>query len=224
MPPLPVFLDPHGEIEKSQNTLPHWEQDGRTYFVTFRLADSIPRTKLDEWEQQRAAWLRAHPQPWSPEVEREYVRRFANQIERWLDEGHGACVLRDEAARGIVAVALMHFEPTRHRQLAWVVMPNHVHALFSVGEGHGLAKILQSWKGFTAREINRVSGGIGPLWQRDYFDRMIRNDEHFWNVARYIRNNPVKSHLVAHEYTLYESEYVREALGEAAFQPPRKQT
>ena len=92
---LPVFLDPYAEIKMSLNRLPHWQQDGRTYFVTFRLDDSIPRERMELFQEERDAWLRFHPQPWSHEIEREYVRRFANTLERWLDESLGSCTLRD---------------------------------------------------------------------------------------------------------------------------------
>lgn len=231
-PPLPVavptFLDPYLEITTSLNRLPHWQQDGRTYFVTFRLGDSIPHERMDQWQEEREAWLRFHPQPWSPDVEREYVRRFANTVERWLDESLGSCLLRDGEPQRLVAGALAYFEGVRHRHHSWVIMPNHVHALFSMCEGHLLEELLQSWKGFTSREINRLVGRSGPLWQKSYFDRLIRNEEHFWNAARYIRRNPEKSRLEPGEYALFETACVREGLneqleerlGEAAFQPP----
>ena len=225
-PPVssPVFLNPYEEIAVSRNRLPHWQQDGRTFFVTFRLGDSIPKVRLDEWREDRETWLRFHPEPWAPEVEREYIRRFANRLEQWLDELHGSCVLRGGAPQRVLASALAHFEGERHRHHSWVVMPNHVHALFALVEGCTLESLLQSWKGFSAREINRATGSSGPLWQRDYFDRMIRNEEHFWNVARYIRNNPGKARLSPGDYVLFESDLIREVLGprlgEAAFQPP----
>jgi REP element-mobilizing transposase RayT len=205
----PQFLDPHAEVALSQNRLPHWQQDNCTYFVTFRLADSVPQPLLDQWAGEREAWLRWHPQPWPPEVEREYLERFARLVEQWLDELHGSCLLRAGDPQRIVAAALQHFEGQRHQQHAWVVMPNHVHTLVSLRNGATLDKLLQSWKGFTAHEINRLNGQHGAFWQKDYFDRLIRNADHFWNCVRYIRHNPVKAHLKPGEYVLYESDYVK---------------
>jgi REP element-mobilizing transposase RayT len=75
---------------------------------------------------------------------------------------------------------------------AWVVMPNHLHALFSLAADSLLEKQISSWKRFSAKEIHRRTDGAGPLWQEDYFDRMIRDGEHFGNVARYIARNPAK--------------------------------
>ncbi len=205
----------------SRNRLPHWQQDGVTYFVTFRLADSIPALRLSQWSNERAAWLRLHPKPWAAEVENEYFRRFAHTVERWLDESNGECVLRQPRPRRIMATALAHFEAKRHRHHCWAIMPNHMHTLFSLLGEYTLEDLLQSWKGFTSREVNRLLTRDGALWQKDYFDRLIRNEAHFWSCARYIQRNPEKARLEAGDYILFESDDVRDILdGEAAFQRP----
>ena len=74
-------------------------------------------------------------------------------------------------------------------------MPNHVHVLVEVGKVP-LARLLHSWKAFTALQINRLLGLSGRLWQVEYFDRYIRDVEHFRKALRYIENNPVKAGLV----------------------------
>ena len=107
------FFDPRADIEKYTSVLPHWEQPGASYFVTFRLADSLPKEKLEEWKYERDAWIEAHPKPWSEEVEKDFHERFSSTIEHWLDAGHGSCVLRDPSAARIVGDALNHFEGQR---------------------------------------------------------------------------------------------------------------
>ena len=97
------FFDPRREMEFSVNRLPHWQQAGGVYFVSFRLGDAVPRALLDPWLGERAVWSGQHPTPWSEDVEREYHSRFTAEIERWLDAGHGACVLRKPASAEIVA-------------------------------------------------------------------------------------------------------------------------
>ncbi|MGH8100654.1 MAG: transposase [Chthoniobacterales bacterium] len=136
------------------------------------------------------------------------MRRFPQQIERWLDALEGSCVMRQEKARRIVAKALSHFDGVRHQHHSWIVMPNHVHALVSICDGWSFENVVQSWKGFSAREINRSNEKGGTLWQKDYFDRIIRNERHFWRCARYIRQNPLN--LPESDYSLWESEVVRE--------------
>ena len=226
-------LDKEAEIHKTRRNLPHWEQTGCTYFITWRLADSLPAVKLQEWKAARARWLAAHPEPWTPEVRAQYHREITARIERWLDAGHGACVLRRPDARGIVARALHHFDGQRYVLDGCVIMPNHVHvlvtpqcdtgfpacdpsdpqpgkagALSQAGKpvSHSLSAILQSWKGYSAREINRLLGQRGQLWMDENFDHAVRSSEQFAHFQRYLRENPVKARLRADEFYLWQRE------------------
>ena len=206
------FFNPYAEIRHTQNRFPHWQQYGATYFVTFRLADSIPALVLGQWQDEREAWLRAHPKPWSLDAEIEYHRRFSAALERWLDEGHGSCVFRRHDCATIVAETLRHFEGDRAVMISFAVMPNHVHALFVQNSEWPLEKLIRSWKGFTARQINKLLGRTGSFWQRDYFDRLVRDEKHFFNCVRYIRRNPQKANLGSKEFILWESPIVRDIL------------
>jgi REP-associated tyrosine transposase len=153
-------------------------------------------------ESERATWLRFHPQPWTVETEREYHDRFSGALERWLDAGHGSCVLKRHDCAAVVAEALRHSDGERIAQIAWVVMPNHVHAAFVLNSVWLFSRSILSWKGFTARHINSLIGRTGSVWQRDYFDRLIRNAKHLANCIRYIRRNPQKARLQAGEFVL----------------------
>jgi putative transposase len=164
----------------SRGYLPHLDQPGLVQFVTFHLGDSLPAAAL--------RWICAE----TPDDDAERYRR----IERYLDAGHGACWLRRPEIATLVQNALLHFDGTRYRLLAWVVMPNHVHALIETVSGFPLPGVLQSWKGFTAREANAQLGRTGAFWHRDYYDRYIRDDAHLAAVVRYIEQNPVKARLV----------------------------
>jgi REP element-mobilizing transposase RayT len=203
------FFNPYADIRFTANRLPHWQQEGAVYFVTFRLADAVPHRLRTQWESERDAWSRVHPQPWSAEVEREYHERFSGAIERWLDAGHGSCILRRRNCAEVMAEALRYFDGQRLAIISAIVMPNHVHVLFVQHANWPLEKLLRSWKSFTSRKINSLLGRDGTLWQRDYFDRLVRDRKHFANRVRYIRRNPAKVHLQKGEYTLYESELAR---------------
>jgi len=200
------FFNPYAEIRFTANRLPHWQQEGAVYFVTFRLADAVPHNLRTRWESEREAWLRAHPQPWSAEVEREYHELFSSAIERWLDAGYGSCILRRQDCARIVAEALRHFDGERLALISSVVMPNHVHALFVQNADWPLEKLLRSWKSFSSRKINSLLRRDGSLWQQDYFDRLVRDEKHFTNCVRYIRMNPAKARLHGGEFILYDSE------------------
>ena len=89
-------------------------------------------------------------------------------------------------------------------------MPNHVHVIFVQAADYPLEKLIASWKRFTAGRVNGLLGRSGSLWQRDYFDRLVRDGRHFANCVRYIRRNPQKARLTQGEYILYESQLARE--------------
>jgi type I restriction enzyme R subunit len=201
-PPSVAFLDPNAPIDRHEHRLPHWQQGDVFYFVTWRLADSLPAEKIKEWQAERDAWLSRHPGPWDEKTEEEYHERFSRQIDQWLDQGHGSCLLRDREYSTLVADAIRHFIGERYNIASFVVMPNHVHVLFRLRVPHRLEEVVKSWKGFTAREINRRIGKTGPLWQEDYWDRLIRNPRHFAKCAEYIRENPVKAKLRQGEFVM----------------------
>lgn len=136
--------------------------------------------------------MRVYTKPWSVDVEREYHERFSGAIERWLDAGHRSCVLRRHDCGEIVAEALRYFDGERLAIISAVVMPNHVHALFVQNANWPLEKLLRSWKSFSSRKINSLLGRDGSLWQRHYFDRLVRDEKHFANCVRYIHRNPAK--------------------------------
>ncbi len=208
------FFDEHAPIQKHGFKLPHWQQPGACYFVTFRLADSIPQDKLERWKEEREAWIIQHPKPWDTETEAEYHRRFSGQIEKWLDQSYGECVLRDPEIAGEVEKVLMFHDLGRYVQHSWVVMPNHVHAMFSLHPDEEIDSVLKSWKGVSARRVNaRLDRAGTKLWQTNYFDRLIRDGSHFRNVACYIRRNPERARLRAGEYRLYESRLVKALVG-----------
>lgn len=200
------FFNPYAAVLHTECRLPHWQQDGAVYFVTFRLADSIPGSLRDQWENERDAWQHLHPEPRDAATELEYHRRFSAAFDGLLDAGYGSCLLRRHDAAKIVAETLHHFEGNRVAMISFVVMPNHVHTVFVQNPQWPLEKVILSWKGFTARQINKLVGRSGHFWQRDYFDRLVRDQTHFANCIRYIRRNPEKAGLNPGEFILWESE------------------
>ena len=206
------FFNEFAEIHKTCGNLPHWQQDKATYFLTFRLADSIPASLLDAWRRERSLWQDEHSKPWSPETEAEYHKLFSARIDCHLDQGLGSCLLGDSANAAHVADAFQHFNDTRYLLHAWVIMPNHVHLLLSMREAIDLGKTVGSWKRFTSAKTNRQNHSSGPVWQKDYFDRLIRDWDHFINVARYIRRNPVKAKLREGSFRHYEIPWVQRFL------------
>ena len=126
-----------------------------------------------------------------------------------IDAGYGSCILRQPNCADIVTQTLRYFDGQRLVMISSVVMPNHAHALFVQNAEWPLEKVLRSWKSFTSRKINSLLHREGSLWQRDYFDRLVRDERDFANCVRYIRRNPAKARLHDGEYSLYETELAR---------------
>ena len=208
-----TFFDPWEHVDIHGSKLPHWQQPGATYFVTFRLADSLPKSLLDQWKNDRENWLQIHPRPWNEQSEAEYHQLFSTKIDEWLDHGHGECLLQFSRNRRALAEVLRNYDENRYLLHSWIIMPNHVHVLFSLAEKVRLEATLKSWKGISAREINRLrSAAGGKLWMKGYFDRIIRDADHFRKVIRYIRKNPDKANLKQGSFTRYETTSVTKLL------------
>jgi REP element-mobilizing transposase RayT len=184
--------DSRETVEQLSGNLPHWRQEGVTYFVTFRAVDSLPQEKLAQWLSERAVWLRNNPEPHSDAECREYNGRFPIRLQTWLDEGDGECVLRESRLRLIVEDAVRHFDRERYFLGEFVVMPNHVHAIVTPSGKHALSAIVGSWKGFTARKINSELKQSGPFWQKESFDHIVRSVASLHKFEEYIRDNPGK--------------------------------
>ena len=218
-PPELHFYSPWVQSRRARNRLPHLTQPEATYFLTFRLADALPMMIQNLRHAQFEAWLKWHPKPWSEEVEQEYHRLYSKEIEECLDKGYGRCCLRSAELSAVVSATLLHEETKTVEQHFFVIMPNHVHVLFSLSGTVELSTLVKTWKGTSARHINQLTGATGALWQKDYFDRMIRDDEHFWRCVCYIRSNPARANLKPGEFVHFEAEWIRETLGEPGSSP-----
>lgn len=188
----------------SRGYLPHFDAKSVIQHVTVHLADSLPRSAIDKIDRALVD---------VPDDDRKTQRR--KRLHEWIDAGHGACVLRHPAIADMVQDTFLHFKNVRYRLHAWVVMPNHIHVLFEPIDDWPLAKIVASWKKFTARRIRDWLAGNGgvlgeanreigvprrraaPVWHREYWDRYIRNERHYMQAIDYIHQNPVTANLAA---------------------------
>ena len=189
----------------SRGYLPHLDAEALIQHVTVHLADSLPKTAIERIE---------HSLDGMSEDRRKIERR--KRLHEWIDAGHGSCMLRHPDIAAMVQNTFLHFDHARYHLHAWVVMPNHFHVLFQPINDWSLAKIVASWKKFTARGIgdylrsaNQEIGAPGndnppiaieratPVWHREYWDRYIRNERHYEQTVSYIHNNPVVAGLIA---------------------------
>jgi len=191
----------------SRGYLPHFDTSHVIQHITYRLADSLPQSALDQMQAELKEKVRDNDAPQT---------QLRRRIEVYLDAGYGSCVLREPDVAACVVDTWLRFDGERYRLLEWVVMPNHCHVMIEPLEGFSLGKIVLSWKNYTARWINENMSRTGvrrsqeernaqecrtgvrrsQVWHRDYWDRFIRDERHLVAARDYIVMNPVKAGLV----------------------------
>ncbi|MFO7820583.1 MAG: transposase [Lentisphaeria bacterium] len=211
MTKLPEFtgLQPYRPIQCYRRNLPHWRQDGATYFVTFRLSDSIPKHKIEEWQIQRNNWYVRHglthdltTAEWAT-IYKEIPLKERGDFESWtaqqrmveLDLCHGSCLLNKPETTQSVQKSLQFFDGERYRCGDFAIMPNHIHWIVMPLPGHQLEQIMQDIKSFTGHQINKLHNRRGKVWQQESYDRLIRNSKELYRTRRYIYKNPPKAGL-----------------------------
>ena len=167
----------------SRSYIPHLDAANILQFITIRLADSLPQNQL------RSLEIELKESPSTVTIKRR------QQIEAWLDAGYGAPLLANPKVACVVASALLEFHKVRYTLHAWVIMPNHIHILIETRPEWPLYRVIGSFKRYTARVANQLLSRTGAFWARDYFDRYIREAEHYTATVCYIENNPVKAGL-----------------------------
>lgn len=160
--------------------LPHIDIEGATQFITYRLHDSLPPKVRNKLRYRH------------PDADSDRRRRSAAAA---LDRGYGCCWLERPEVADIIVENLDHHDGTRYRLQEWVVMPNHVHVLYTK-QAAPLGKIVGGWKSYTSKKILDLAGVTGEnrrCWLRGYWDELVESARHFHNVRCYIWLNPVKA-------------------------------
>ncbi|MGH7490794.1 MAG: transposase [bacterium] len=183
----------------SRGYLPHLKAEGATYWVTFRLADSLPQHVLRKIEEERKEFtrqLRKSSKIDPQELARKWKRLYSRRIQEYLDAGFGECWLRRDDIGGLVVTAIQYFDGSRYDLHPWVVMPNHAHVALTPLHNWTLSSFLHSWRSYTGVKANRILGREGkPFWQREAYDHLVRNQEEFYRICEYTITNPVTAGL-----------------------------
>lgn len=211
-----------------RRNLPHLHPPGATFFVTFRLFGSIPKSVLNNWKSDRQMLERERDlsrrklEDSSDKAEKDLQTRLLELNRRWFvrfeDILHkaetGSVWLKDPRIAKIVSDSLHELDRKKYDLHTFSIMSNHVHVQLtpfldasSIVRKDGskapfesslptLSAIMQSLKGYTAREANKLLGRQGRFWQPESYDHKVRNQQEFARIERYILNNPVKAGLV----------------------------
>jgi REP element-mobilizing transposase RayT len=168
----------------SRGYLPHFDGLAIPQFITLRLFDSVPDAVLRSWMRELDVLNSKKDQI-----------ILQKRIEKYIDQGYGEAFMKIHRVAEMVQKDLLYYDGQSYRLSSWVVMPNHIHFLVTRFDAIELADIMQSFKSLTSHKANRTLRRKGQFWMEDYFDRYIRNAEHFMEAVRYIENNPVKARL-----------------------------
>ncbi|MCB0553358.1 MAG: hypothetical protein KDD02_07385 [Phaeodactylibacter sp.] len=211
-----------------RQSLPHIQPLGASFFVTFRLKDSIPRAKLFQLRQdyeESVARIRAEGSPFQKElIEGERVRLFT-EYDNLLDAiQSGPHYLKQPEVAQLVKEEIHRFDGALYRLICYCIMSNHVHILidtsiqipeclsfddFEYMDFEPLQNIMKRIKGPTAIYANRILNRSGKFWQRESYDRYVRNEKEFWNIVAYILENPVKAKLTD-DWRKFPHSYLKE--------------
>ena len=177
-----------------RSRLPHWEVDDGQYFITVRLAGSLPGDVAQQLRQM------ADEAAEGPPTRRLVLqRRIFAHMERWLDRCHSPRYLDVKDVAETVMEAIAHREQTGiWRVAAYVIMPNHLHLFVELAKD-SLYPTMVSFKRWTGGQAKKLLGmPDGRFWHREWFDHWSRTPQEDERIVEYIRNNPVKAGLVKH--------------------------
>jgi len=191
--------------------LPHIQIAGATYFITFRLANSLPNEALNKLAEEKQKINNL------PENQRESAHQaWFTKYDDYLDMAmHGNLHLKNEHIADMIAASVKFRDGKVYELITYCIMLNHVHLvctplLKEKDAFFGLTEILHSLKRHTAREANKILQRSGTFWQDESYDHFIRDDAELERIVKYVLHNPVKANLAREQidwkwsYSKYE--------------------
>lgn len=185
------FLNKLEPILIKCGNLPHWFQENKLIYDTLRIGDSIPFDILQDYLKKKDEFTKLHQKPWSPETKTIFEIQIKRVIEKYLDSGYGACYFKDPMVREIIEEEFEKFNGIRYQLFDYVIMPNHMHFLILPSPEIDYDKLIGNIKRKTAIKINSYLKRNGQVWQREGFDRIVRDYKNLVEIIQYIHDNPI---------------------------------
>lgn len=187
-----------------KRNLPHYQPPGYTFFVTFRLNGSLPVEIIKRLKEEREKELKVIAGYDNIKVRKEkyrnYQSKYFGRFDKLLDGStFGPKWLREEKVAQVVKEAIHFRDEKKYELIAYTIMPNHVHIVFTPIVGRTgcstyiVTDILKSLKWYTALKCNRLLNRSGTFWQHESYDHVVRDEKELRRIVEYVLNNPVKA-------------------------------
>jgi len=207
-----------------RRNLPHYQPNQAKFFITFRLADSLPMHVLEELknikEQMKKSVEQISDRKQKKELNYENHRRWFGRYDDYLVRSEtGPKWLSDPRIAKLVDDSIKYRDGKVYHLDAFCIMPNHVHLVIEPliatqfgklrdseqaqfgelrhsGFPQSLSRILHSLKLYTAKQANLLLEREGRFWLHENYDHVVRDDGEFERIMKYVLFNPVKAKLV----------------------------
>lgn len=191
-----------------RRNLPHFQPEGAIFFVTTRLAGSLPLEAIERLQEQRRVNRQAVEHMVAPPELKQALwydedKRYFGRFDRLLDGATaGPLWLSEPRVAELVCEAIRRHDGRLYDLIAYCLMPNHAHLIFTPqprpdGRYYALAWIMQRLKGGTAYQANQLLGRRGAFWQHESYDHTVRDGRELERIVAYVLQNPVKAGLAA---------------------------
>jgi putative transposase len=183
-----------------KRNLPHYLISGETYFITFRLADSIPIKIIKQLQDEKDRSIKIIS-AYDSEIKRKeqykrYQSAYFRKIDKLLDKAaYGPKWIEEENVAENISKVIHSYHSRFYDLICYTLMPNHIHIVMKPKMAEELPKILQNIKSKTAIESNKILNRNGRFWQQESYDHIVRNETEMERILNYVLNNPVKAGL-----------------------------
>jgi len=172
-----------------RRNLPHLYYNDGIYFITYRLADSLPREFVAELKEE----LKTSNKNFNDKDKR-YFKKYDDILDSL---SYGKKYLSIPEIAYCNQQILHKYEMKEYKIICYTIMPNHIHLVIELLKGNkGVSVIMKLLKGSSSRESNKILNISGKFWQDESFDRLVRDDIELYNIINYVLNNPVKADLI----------------------------
>lgn len=210
------------DVHYHRRNLPHYYRPKSTYFITFSLKGSIPQVKLNELRNRSEFNIDFK----TKEEKYKNYEKYFEEYDKLLDYNKKIQYLKNPEVAEIVKNSFHYYDRKEYKLICYTIMPNHVHVVFHLldltqagkpaiqnatqnrkavlqnvtqpfqAEKEHVSTIMQSIKGFSAREANKILNRKGSFWQSESYDHIVRDEDELGKIIKYVIYNPVKANLV----------------------------